>query len=123
MAVLEVLPEMIGSIELLRRIAFSKFMHVGQVLDLLFPVARSVGELFTTETTNIDCHVSRIRDCRWMEGGLVRRDGCTRPRLFAKVEGVLVSFGLILVLEPVVAICTRILFLVFVSPTTLLEEL
>jgi len=39
------------------------------------------------------------------------------------MERVLVSFGLILVLETVVAICTRVLFLVFVSPTTLLEEL
>jgi len=77
MAVLEVLPEMICSIELLRRIAFSKLMGVGQVLNSLFPVARSVGELFTTETTNIDFEVSRVRNCRWMKGGLIRRDCCT----------------------------------------------
>ena len=52
MAMLKVLSEMVGTEELLGLVAFTKFMHVVQMLGSCFPVRR-VGKLVTTVPANV----------------------------------------------------------------------
>ena len=62
-----------------------------------------------------------MRESCGVERRLIRRDRRTRPGLLAKMERILMSFGLILILEPVVAVCTCVLLLVFMRPRILLS--
>lgn len=52
MAMLKVLSEMVGTEELLGLVAFTKFMHVIQVLRSCFPV-RGVGKFLTAVPANV----------------------------------------------------------------------
>jgi len=56
MAVLQVLAEMIGSVEFLGLIALVEFVHIGQVFDPAFPVLFGmIGKFFPAETAGIVC--------------------------------------------------------------------
>lgn len=69
MAVLQMLAEMIGSIELLGLVALSELVDVGKVIDTAIPVGRWViGKLLTTESTCIS-QAGATSMCRRMEDG------------------------------------------------------
>jgi hypothetical protein len=71
---LQMLTEMIGSEELLRLIAFSKFVNMVQVLGANVPL-RGIWEFFSTITTNV-CAAGRRRR---MESGFYASKGRTGP--------------------------------------------
>lgn len=107
MAVFQVLAEMVGAEELLCVVALAELVHAGQVLEAAVPVRlREVGELLAAVPA---CVMGRAGVClcgggaRGVEGGLVAWEGGAGPGVAAEVEGVLVSFGFVLVLEAVVA--------------------
>lgn len=64
MAVFKVLPEMVGTEELLGLVAFAKLVHLGQVFVALRPVGRRVvREVFATVAAHVEF-------CRWVRGSL-----------------------------------------------------
>lgn len=123
----QVLAEVVGAVELLGLVAFAVFVHLVQVLRAFIPVGWVVGKLFTAVPAQIKGRLRRLRLAhvvgRWKhvggeeEGGIVAGgQGGTGPRVTAQVQGVLMPFGFILVLESIVAILTSVLLLGFVLP-------
>jgi len=56
MAMLQVLAEMIGSVEFFGLVALVEFVHVGQVFDPSFPILFGmIGKFFSAETAGIVC--------------------------------------------------------------------
>ena len=53
MAMLEMLPKVVGSEELLCLIALAEFVDIGQMLTASIPVLGEIGELVATVTTSI----------------------------------------------------------------------
>lgn len=126
MTMLEVLSEVIGTEELLALVALAELVHDGQVLTASNPVGgRIVGELETAIATDVVLGVGAWLTCLRMVGVGMRRDssagmedgfvgavqGGTRPRVEAQVEGVLMTFSFVLILEAVVAVLAVILLL------------
>jgi len=121
-AVLEVLPEVVGPVELLARVALAELVHVLEVPDARLPVrvgdvppspSPSAGrrgggggmssrarELLAAIPTHVG--VAGTRGAV-VEGALVARQRGARPAVPPNVEGVLVALGLVLVLEAVAA--------------------
>lgn len=121
-AVLQVLPEMIGPVEFLACVALPELVHILQVVDAQFPVR--VGN----ESSRGRCRVPRASEllatipanvCVAGAGGaivecpLVARQCRARPAMATDMQRVLVSFGLVLVLETVAAKRALVLFLRF----------
>ena len=50
-----------------------------------------------------------------MKGGLVARDGGTRPRMASQMQRILMSLSLVLVFESIIAILARILLFHFMK--------
>ena len=108
-AVFEVLPEMVGSEEFLGLVAFAELVHRGQVLEATAPIGRRrIGEFLAAVTAHV--HARRRRRGRGVKGGFVVGEVGTRPGVAAEVEAVLVPLGFVFVLEPVLAVLTRIWF-------------
>ena len=105
MAMLQVLAKVIGAEELLGLVAFAKLMHVIQVLGPSVPI-RGIGELLTAITAYVGC--CRV-GWRGVKGRTHTSERSARPRMPPKMERVLVSFGLVLVLESVRAVLARVL--------------
>ena len=119
MAVLEVLTEVIGAKEFLRLIAFAEFVHVLKMVDTVVPVRMwVVGELLSTIAANVHSRY-RVHQGRGVVGcnGTRRVESSfvlagqsgTRPGMTAKVKGVLMTFSLVLVFEPIVTEVAAIL--------------
>lgn len=121
-AVLQVLPEMISPVEFLACVALPELVHILQVVDAQFPVR--VGN----ESSRGRCRVPRASEllatipanvCVAGTGGaivecpLVARQCRARPAMATNMQRILVSFGLVLVLETVAAKRTLVLFLCF----------
>lgn len=111
MAVLEVLAEMIGSVELLARIALAEFVHILEMANTVVPVLflfPAPGKLLTAVSTNIRLTES----CgAVMKSAFVPGQGRAGPAVPPDMERVLMPLGFVLVLEPVAAECTAVLFL------------
>ena len=112
MAVLEMLAEMVGAVELLARVAFAKFVRILEMDDALLQV------LVRDETAvlvpgrpcplkllaAIPAAVGLARVGRALvESSLVARQRRAGPAVPADVERVLVALGFVLVLEPIAA--------------------
>ena len=104
---LQMLAKMIRPEEFLGLVTLSKFMHVIQVLGSDIPVGR-IWELLTAITAHIGCRrvVLRGVECR-----MYPRKRSARPRVTTEMKGILVSFGLIFILESVSAVLTSVLLL------------
>lgn len=123
MTVLQMLTEVVCAEEFLVDVALSKFVHDVEMLNALVPI-RWVVELAPTISASIGGSGWRIlsvvcdrhhRGGRgWMERHIETGEGSTRPRMTAKVQGVLMALGLILILEAICAVYTLVLFLSFV---------
>lgn len=111
MAVLQVLSEMVRPEKFLGLIAFSKLVHVIQMLGPGVPIRRQ-WEFFTAIPADVG-HARMGR--RWMKGGVDARERRTRPRMTSQVERVLVSLGLIFVLEAIATKLARVLLLELVD--------
>lgn len=121
MAMFQVLPEMVGPVEFLRRVTLAKLVHVGEMFNAAIPVGlRMVQEFFSAIATRIRRCAGRIDGSRWTECRLVISKGSTRPRMSPQVERVLMTLRLVLVLETVVAEIARVLLLVLVCPDIML---
>ena len=59
MTMLQMLSKMVGSVELLGCIAFTKLMDIGQMLDAILPISRVIWEIFTTEATCVIVRTAR----------------------------------------------------------------
>jgi hypothetical protein len=103
---LQMLPKMVGAEELLRLVALSEFVYVVQVLGADIPLWW-IGELLATVATEIGAS----RRLRGVESGLYACENRATPTMPTQMEGILVSFGFILVLEAIRTIRTRVLFL------------
>lgn len=110
MAVLEVLAEVVGAVELLARVALAELVHALEVPHAVFPVlvarhrpVRALarpGELLAA----VAAHVGLAGPCRALvERPLPAGQGRTGPAMSPDVERVLMSLCLILVLEAVAA--------------------
>ena len=125
-AVFQVLSEVVCTIEFFTLVAFAELVDLGEVLAAGHPVGlRVVGELFATVSTNIDgCistllrrwHVASVRmrwhRRAWIEGSSETSfQSGTGPRVTAKMERILMSFGFVLVLESIVAVLAEVLLL------------
>lgn len=111
MAVLEVLAEMIGSVELLARVALAEFVHILEMANTVVPVLflfPAPGKLLTAVSTNI-----RLTEpCgAVMKRAFVRGQGRAGPAVTPDMERILMPLGFVLVLEPVAAECAAVLFL------------
>lgn len=105
------LAEMVGAEELLRLVALSKLMDVIQVLRADVPLGW-IRELLATVAARV--HTIAIE--RSMERSFYARKSGTAPRMTPQMQGVLVSFSFILVLEAVRTVCAGVLLLRFVYP-------
>lgn len=121
-AVLEVLAEVVGTVELLARVALAKLVHVLEMTDPVLPVlvadANSglglpgSGKLIPAVPAN----VGFAGPCgAVVERPLIASQRRTRPAVPPNVEGILVPFSLILVFEAVSAKRALVLFLGLVS--------
>jgi hypothetical protein len=134
MAVLEMLAEVIRSVELLRRVALAELVHILQMAYPLFPILlRSMSWRHTTAQgtaawpasrpsklfTTVPASVGLTRPGRrFVERPVVSRQCRTRPGVTAYMERVLVTLGLVLVLETIGAVVTSVLFLSCMCPGT-----
>jgi hypothetical protein len=111
MTMLQVLAEMVGSEELLGLVALAKLVNGVDVFCARVPFRR-VGELCSTVAARVSAVLRRrlVVDC------LDAEQGGTGPGVTAEVQRVLVSFGLVLVLEPVRTVEARVLLLSLVVP-------
>ena len=130
---LQMLAEMVGTKELLRLVAFTKFVDAIEMRTPCFPVRGwLVGKLCATVTAGIECcqRVGRRRRLRlrrtavggWYVIGRVECaiktvvEGGARPGVFPKMKRILMTLGFIFVLEPIGAVHARVLLLGFVCP-------
>ena len=109
MAVLQMLPEVIGAEEFLRLVTLPELVYVVQVLGPNVPLWR-VGELLSAITAGIDVAFAG----RCVIGGLNTRQDGAGPGVFAEMKGILVAFCFVLVFEPVGAVGAGVLLLSFV---------
>lgn len=110
MCMLKVLSEVVCPEEFLVLVAFAELVHFAQMVVPRLPIRR-VRELFAAVAANIYVVLfdgRRVESCFWSAC-----DGRAAPRVFSKVERVLVAFGLVLVLEAVRAVLAAILLLHF----------
>lgn len=127
MAVLEVLPEVVGPPKLLGDVALAELVHLLQVLRPGFPVLvcnlpSTVGRE-TREASGpgkIPAAVAAAVGLAGtggavVEGVLEGEHGAARPAVAAEVERVLVALGFVLVLEAVGAELALVLFFGFVG--------
>lgn len=107
MAVFQMLPEVVCTEEFLGLVTLSELMHMVQVFRARFPIGR-IGEFFSTVAAYVSCSWSS-----WggMKGGRDTGQGSTRPRMSAEMQRVLMTFGLVLVLETVWTVLTDVLLL------------
>ena len=130
---LQMLAKMVCAKELLGLVAFAKFMYTVEMRTTCFPI-RSwlVGKLCATVTASIECRERGGRRRRlglgrtvvggWYISGRVECiietavEGGTRPGVFPEVKRILVTLGLILILEPIGAEVARVLLFRFVNP-------
>lgn len=113
------LTEVVGAEELLRLIAFTELVYVGEMLATGVPIGRGiVWKLFAAVSASIERRHRVQRRCRLTRAVFGRRDGGrrveggvvltakdrTRPGMLAKVERILMSFGFVFVLEAVVTV-------------------
>ena len=99
--------KVIGAEELLGRIAFAEFVHVIKMLGPSVPI-RGKWKLLTAITA---CVGYARMGLRGVKGGMRARKCSARPRVPPEMERVLMSFGLVLVLETVRTELAGILFL------------
>ncbi len=120
MAVFEMLSEVIRSVEFLGLVALPEFMDVDEVISPDIPVGlRKVGKVFAAVAAGVELRSprsSRAGPRRGVEGCLVVGYRCARPGMTAQMERVLMAFGFVFILEAVIAILARILFLHLMSP-------
>lgn len=124
MAVLQMLPEMVRPVELLRRIALPELVDVLEMPDALIPILlrrvswRPAVLCLPAAHELLPAIPARIRLARpvgaLVERAVVAGQGGTGPAVAADMEGVLVPLGLVLVLEAISAKATLILFFSFV---------
>ena len=105
MTVFQVLPEMICTVEFFGLIALPELVDLAQMLGPGVPVC-GVGEFFTAVAADVR---RGAMGGRRVESGLNASQGGARPRVSAKVQRVLVSLGLVLVLEAVRAVLALVL--------------
>ena len=131
--VFQMLPEVVGAVELLALIALAKFVGVFEMMLPFVPVDWLSGEFFAAVAAEIggdeavvswglvlliggwmghSGEVWRDEECF----GVIIRYHATRPRIRSAVDRILMSFGLVLVFEFVVAVLAFVLFFVFMAP-------
>lgn len=124
-AVLQVLTEVVGAVELLVHIALAEFVDDVEVLDAFIPVRRIV-ELVSAIAAGVcgswrwilpvgsDGH----HGGRWggVEDHVEAGQGSAGPRVSTKMQRVLMALHLVLVLETVRAVHALVLFLGFMRP-------
>jgi len=117
--VFQVLPEVIGTVEFFGLIALAELVNLAQMLGPGVPVC-GVDEFLST----VAAHVGRCgMGCRSMEGGLNSGQGCARPRVPSEVQRVLVSLGLVLVLEAIRTVLALVLLFHRVDPMRAIKKL
>lgn len=119
MTMLQMLPEMIRTIKLLRIIALAELVHGSQMLKAVVPVwPGEIGEFLAAVPA---CIVGGTgaglagRGDGAVEGGLEGWEGGAGPGVAAEVEGVLVAFCFVFVFEAVVAVLAGVLLFHFVG--------
>ena len=134
MAMLQMLPKMICTEELLALITLAELVDIRQVNDAFLPVGSGdVGEFLPAVAADVHGGYVvggggklgiRIVRVVWCGGGGVEGafisvgKGGTGPRVAADVEGVLVAFGFVFVLEFVVAVLAVVLLFGLVGSET-----
>lgn len=99
------LSEMVRAEELLGLIAFAKFVCVVQMFCSSIPI-RGVGKFFTAKSTQVGRGwTGRIR----VECSLNASKRSTRPRVSPQMQRILVTLGLIFVLESIRAVLADVL--------------
>lgn len=99
------LTEMVCAKELFGLVALAKLMRVIQVLCSGIPV-RWVRKFFAAEPTQVGrCWTSRVG----VERSLNTSKCSTRPGMTPQMQRILMTLGLIFVLEPVRAVLTNVL--------------
>ena len=121
MAVLQVLPEVVGPPEFLP-IAFAVLVYTRHVLEPALPVrGREVGKPLATVAANVVGRAVQgygfVRG-RGRERRFVVRDGGARPRVAAEMQRLLMSLRLIFIFEPDIAILAAVLLFAFVGPVS-----
>lgn len=106
MAVLEMLPEVIGAVELLRLVALAELVHVVQVLGAQVPVGGVVGELVAAVAAYVGG--SGVHG-RGVEGGVDAGECGAGPGVATEMERVLVALSLVFVFEAIGAVLACVL--------------
>jgi hypothetical protein len=118
MTVLEMLPKVVGSEELLVLVALAELVHIAQVFGARLPVRRVVGKQRTAVATHVRPGMDALGRCMRMKNLWLWRKSCAWPWESAEVQRVLVTFGFVLVLESVRTVGALILFFAVVEPET-----
>lgn len=115
MAVLQVLSEVIGSEELFGLVALAKLVKEIQMLCANVPLRR-----IRVFLTAVAASIRAIGNIRAMERGLDACKRCTGPGVQSKMQRVLVSLRLVLVLKAIRTVGASILFFGLVLPVRML---
>ena len=131
MAMLEMLTEVIGTEEFLRLIALAKFVGHVQVTGSIIPVrCWLVAKFLTAIAASVICRgygfwLTRYGGSTWkLRGGkksrnIIRSEDGAGPGMATEMQGILVAFHFILILEAISTVCTTILLLSLMIPATL----
>jgi len=121
-AVLQVLPEVVGPIEFLAGVALAELVDLLQMTDSVIPVlicrlsrpslTTAAHEFFTAVAANID--LPRV-SCTIVESPIIAVERGARPAVPADVEAILMTLCFVFVFKPVTAEVALILFLGFVG--------
>lgn len=128
MTVLQMLPEVIGTEEFFRVVALPKFMVLHQMVNSCLPITfqgsfgvhsmlacSSPSKLFAAVPASI-----RFSGAGWrvVESGAIVGQSGAGPRMTPEMEGILMSFSLIFVLEAIFAVLAFILLFLFMCTIT-----
>lgn len=109
--VLQVLSEMVCTEEFLCLVAFTKFVHMVQMLRSCVPIC-GIRKLFATVATNVCCRCTRRG---WVKSSADASERRARPRMSPQMQRVLVALGFVFVFKSVRTILADILLLLFVE--------